>query len=106
MGVKLELSKCFYYPIIWKFDDKGVPSLQSPSPDNDIQIISSETGETVTIASKPATSSHKTLGIMENPSGSYRDEYDKAFGGNIVSAISNSTGKKQNFFIRVFFSQV
>ena len=25
-GGKLELTKCFYHPILWHFDDEGIPS--------------------------------------------------------------------------------
>ena len=70
------MTKCFYYPIIWQFDDEGVPSLSPPLAANTVEIISSETGETVPIASKSPRDSHKTLGIMENPSGNYADKYD------------------------------
>ena len=31
-GGKLELSKCFYYPILWRHDEEGIPSL-SPQVD-------------------------------------------------------------------------
>jgi hypothetical protein len=30
-GGKLELSKCFYYPIIWSFDSEGAALLKSPN---------------------------------------------------------------------------
>ena len=75
-GGKLELQKCFYYPIIWKFDAEGVPNLETPNDDSGIIIISSETGKQEVIWKKSPMESHKTLGIMENPSGDYQDEYN------------------------------
>jgi len=74
-GGKLELPKCFYYPIIWNFDDEGIPQLEPTIP-KQIHILSSETGARVRISSKSPHDSHKTLGIMENPSGNYDDEYN------------------------------
>ena len=74
-GGKLELNKCFYYPIIWQFDEEGIPALTTTSDDN-IKILSSETGEHVPIQAKSPYQSHKTLGILENPSGIYDDEYE------------------------------
>ena len=73
-GGKLELQKCFYYPIVWKFDEEGIPTLCENDDTRQVTIISSETGKTVTIKKKQAHESHK-IGILENPSGNYDDEY-------------------------------
>ena len=77
-GGKLELNKCFYYPILWTFDEEGVPTLVHDIDDN-ITILSSENGTNVKIQSKSPYHSHRTLGIMENPSGRYDDKYESIF---------------------------
>jgi len=51
-GGKLELKKCFYYPILWHFDDEGIPSLMDFEEDQPITIISSENQAPVTISKK------------------------------------------------------
>ena len=78
-GGKLELQKCFYYPIIWQFDDEGIPTLKDSHDHHQVQITSSETGQPVTISAKSPHRSHKMLGIMENPSGNYNDEYKQIY---------------------------
>ena len=75
-GGKLELQKCFYYPIIWIFDEEGTPTLSDEENNRELVIISSENGQSVQIKKKSPTISHKTLGIMENPSGDYSEEYN------------------------------
>ena len=55
---------------------EGEPSLSHTTDDtHQVQITSSDTNAPVIIDEKPPTQSHKTLGIMENPSGNYTDEY-------------------------------
>ena len=49
-GGKLELQKCFYYPILWKFDTEGIPRLDNSDDTHNIYIISSETGQKEKIA--------------------------------------------------------
>ena len=75
-GGKLELPKCFYYTITWQFTEEGVPFLPTTKDENyDIQILSSDANIPVSIEEKTPHESHKTLGVMENPSGKYDDEY-------------------------------
>ena len=38
-GGKLELTKCFYYPIIWTFDKEGIPTLQTPQEHHHITRV-------------------------------------------------------------------
>jgi len=40
---KLELNKCFYYAILWTFDEEGVPTLVHDIDDH-ITILSSDNG--------------------------------------------------------------
>ena len=74
-GGKLELTKCFYYNISWQFNTEGEPELMTPKSDHRVTIKSSENDTQFTIEEKSSFASHKTLGVMENPSGNYMDEY-------------------------------
>jgi len=76
-GGKLELKKCFYYNVSWEFNREGEPTITRQEDTNPIQITSSENGTSVMIDEKIPTKSHKTLGVYENPSGDYRDEYQQ-----------------------------
>jgi hypothetical protein len=74
-GGKLELSKCFFYLIFWKFDEEGVPNLESK--DNlprTVKIEDSQNGTIVEIETKECSEAHKTLGVMERPDGKYAAE--------------------------------
>ena len=51
-GGKLELTKCFYYPIIC-FDEEGVPTMSLEEDPREITIISSENGQRVPIKKNP-----------------------------------------------------
>ena len=64
-GGKLELTKCFFYIVDWKFDNNG-----QPIPENKnyrIEIKGSETNEPIQIQQKQAHESHRTLGFHMNP---------------------------------------
>jgi hypothetical protein len=75
---KLELSKCFYYIVYWVYDKEGIPSMGDPKDiQSQIDIIDGETNLTVNIESKSSYESHKTLGVMECPSGIYKDEFNR-----------------------------
>lgn len=66
-GAKLELSKCFYYIISWKFDEEGRPALRKPSEmDHQVKIIDHSTGQMETIEQRNCTTPHETLGIWES----------------------------------------
>jgi hypothetical protein len=65
-GGKLELTKCFYYILTWRFDTKGNPI---PTTIAEQRIISHQIGvpdtltqETIHIQQKEITEAHKTLG--------------------------------------------
>ena len=60
---------------MWNFNEEGEPSLKNEQEENNVRIISSDNGQPVTIENKNPFSSHKTLGVIENPSGNYTDEY-------------------------------
>ena len=58
-GGKLELPKCFYYTILWKFDVEGVPYLADKIEEYNIGLISSENGKNERISTKSPYESHK-----------------------------------------------
>lgn len=77
-GGKLELSKCFYYPIMWTFDNEGKASMIPPSQlSNNIHMTDSESSQQFEIEAKPCDTAHKTLGVMEQPDGGNKAEYER-----------------------------
>jgi hypothetical protein len=77
-GGKLELSKCFYYPIIWEFDHDGNATIQEPSQTNaSIILKDSITKENIPIEAKSCNDAHKTLGVMACPQGNNSAEYQR-----------------------------
>ena len=74
-GGKLELPKCFYYLMAWKFNSEGEASLMTTDETNTtVSLRDSETGSTVHIDQLDCRTAHKTLGAYESPSGEYKDE--------------------------------
>jgi predicted RNase H-like HicB family nuclease len=77
-GGKVELSKCFYYIVYWIYDEEGIATMVDPKKiSNQIEILDSETKQLVNIESKPSNEPHKTLGVMECPSGLYKEEFNR-----------------------------
>jgi hypothetical protein len=77
-GGKLELSKCFYYPIIWEFDRDGNATIQEPNPtNNSIILTDSITKQNIPIKAKLCNEAHKTLGAMACPQGNKIAEYQR-----------------------------
>jgi hypothetical protein len=77
-GGKLELQKCFSYFVSWIYDAEGTPRMASPA-ERALNIIlqDSETQDQFHIIQKSNYESHKTLGVMECPSGIYKDEFQR-----------------------------
>lgn len=68
-GGKLELSKCFYYILTWKFDKKGNPVAESIQEQDDRNVgivLEDDNINLVQISQKDNSISHKTLGTMKN----------------------------------------
>jgi hypothetical protein len=62
----------------WTFDNEGVPTFTPIDPEiHSTTITDSETGHDMRINAIPGTRSHKTLGIMETPSGQNTDEFNR-----------------------------
>jgi hypothetical protein len=77
-GGKLELSKCFYYPIIWEFDSDGNAYILEPNKmRSKISLTDSITHENIPIEAKSCNDAHKTLGVMACPQGNNYVEYQQ-----------------------------
>lgn len=67
-GGKLELTKCFYYILAWRFDHKGNPiptyiaEQREKAPQ--IRVPDTSTTNTIYITQKEITEAHKTLGCF------------------------------------------
>jgi hypothetical protein len=77
-GGKLELNKCFFYALTWKFGADGTPS---PLPKEQIpyqlMLNQGNDDEPTVIKQKDCTESHRTLGIMEAPNRSQHGEIQR-----------------------------
>jgi hypothetical protein len=75
----LELSKCFYYLLSWKWDKWGSPIPQTIKEQNlpPIKIIMSATKEIITLQQKEVQDSHRTLGTYKCIFGSETEQYTK-----------------------------
>jgi hypothetical protein len=76
-GGALELNKCFYYIVKWIWEDGVARMATGEENPTSITIKSSITGEDVHITKKECTESHKTLGVMMNPAGNFKDETNR-----------------------------
>jgi hypothetical protein len=74
-GGKLELTKCFYYQLIWEFDTDGDATLQEPQ--SNIILTDSETQQQIPIDMKSCSEAHKTLGVMACPQGNNKAEFGR-----------------------------
>jgi hypothetical protein len=76
-GGELELPKCFYYLLHWKFDSEGHARLATPEELNfQISLRQSADDQQVDITQRSCMESHKTLGVHDNPVSNHRTEYD------------------------------
>jgi hypothetical protein len=79
-GGKLELSKCFFYLLTWKWDNKGnaIPDSQqcrTQIQTNDNNNLNERIQEELDIDQKDIQKSHKTLGTIKNITGNETDHY-------------------------------
>jgi hypothetical protein len=79
-GGELELPKCFYYLLHWKFDSEGNARLATPEELNiQISLRQSTDYQHVDITQRSCMESHKTLGVHDNPVSNHRTEYNYLF---------------------------
>jgi exonuclease III len=75
-GGALELSKCSYHVLYWKFSSQGAPvlcNIQSEIPALEVPDPITNTSETLEYL--PPTKAHKTLGHFKEPSGLHKEQY-------------------------------
>ena len=80
-GGKLELSKCFFYILQWKFDDEGTPHPMTKdeleAKGVSIKIQENEQGTPTTIKHLDCNTAHRTLGLYKSPTGNQSDQIEK-----------------------------
>ena len=91
-GGRLELSKCFWVPITWKWNG-GIPRLVKKSRfDKEMLLYESETKEQIPIPRNTANDSVKRLGVWSTCDGTWKTEvrlwleYSKEFSSKINRA--------------------
>lgn len=76
-GGKLELQKCFYYVLSWKYNEEG-DAFQETMADQElfadlIQVHDEVNNEAMAIQQKETSQAHKTLGAYKTISGNEAD---------------------------------
>jgi ribonuclease HI len=93
-GGKLELSKCFYYVLSWKFDQEGngIPMTIAEQRNQQVAPIQIQTDNTkfVTILQKEVHTAHKTLGCFKAIDGNEKEQI------KYLSDKSRQFGRKLN----------
>jgi hypothetical protein len=77
-GGKLELTKCFFYMLYWKFDEDGMPTL-TPKAEipHKLMLYQGNETEQTEIEQKDCSEAHKTLGVMKAPNRSQVGQIQK-----------------------------
>ena len=73
-GGKLELTKCFWIPIIWHCK-KGVLVIKKPSRCGGLHLRESETGDRIEIPRLTPVNAPKRLGVRFSIDGTWKEEY-------------------------------
>ncbi len=75
-GGALELSKCSYHVLYWKFLAQGAPVLSNiKSEIPELEVLDPISATTYTLEYLPPTMAHKTLGHYKDPSGLQKTQY-------------------------------
>ena len=74
-GGDLELPKCSYHVLLWKFSSSGAPLLEAGKFGDAIVVKSGDRNRNESITQKSAYTAHKTLGHYKEPSGNQRKQY-------------------------------
>lgn len=77
-GGKLELSKCFYYLLAWKFNKEGdpTPMTMAEIPHTPIQVYDKDAQKLVKIDQMEVIDAHRTLGVYKTVVGQEKCHYD------------------------------
>ena len=95
-GGKLELPKCFYYAIKWKFSNDGDPIpitlTNLNTKDSSVHILDPDSITPIAIAEREPNQAHKTLGVFKTLTGCEKVhlEYIKAKSDNLASLVKGS----------------
>lgn len=76
-GGALELPKCSYQILSWKFSPLGVPSLRKTVPDTPIKVFDITRQTSQQIPPIPAHMAHKTLGHYKDPAGNQHRQLEE-----------------------------
>jgi hypothetical protein len=93
-GGRLELPKCFFYMIVWKWTDGDATMMSVEELNASISLTCGSNPHPVPIAQKEVHTSHKTLGTQMNPTGTMTAETNrlKAKASTIAAAIERFEG--------------
>jgi hypothetical protein len=96
-GGRLELIKCFFYVIVWKWIDGEATMMSTEELNASISLTCGSDPHPVLIAHKDVHISHKTLGTQMNPLGTMTTETNrlKAKASTLTAAIERFEGPAQ-----------
>jgi hypothetical protein len=108
-GGKLELSKCFYYALIWTFNKDGDPipttiDEQQAMGIKQIKIVDRATGQVHPIAQKECEEPHKTLGVHKNIIGKDAKQYNELLTKSNNMAYLASTAEMSRVHARIAYN--
>ena len=97
-GGKLELQKCFFYAMIWKFTQEGEAILQTITQqqaigNHVINITDPDTIIKVPVTQKSCNDAHKTLGVYKTTIGDDTRQFEELLTKSKNLALSVSTSK-------------
>ena len=97
-GGKLELQKCFFYAMIWKFTQEGEAILQTITQqqalgNHVINITDPDTNIKIPVTQKSCTDAHKTLGVYKTTIGDDTRQFEELLTKSKRLALSVSTSK-------------
>ena len=74
-GGRLELSKCFWVPIVWVWK-QGKPSIKKATPSSkNLSIVESETGTLIEIPRQRGSDTNKRLGVISSCDATWADQF-------------------------------
>jgi hypothetical protein len=80
-GGKLELSKCLYYILFYKFEPDGTPRMESVTNMGDdlVSLTSGQAPIPNNIEHRDCSKAHRTLGMWPTPNGSAQTQFRESF---------------------------
>lgn len=111
-GGKLELIKCFYYILMWKFNKMGDPipltkaELEQHHGQSDITITDPDTKAEVILDHKCVTEVHRTLGAFKTIAGDESEQYKVLLTKSNQLAVRTSQGQLTRLQARRAYSSI